>query len=466
MPTDRRIAVAAAVVIAAVLFALAPDGHLGYDTAYQLVWARDLTDGHTPQYDVRLAPTPHPLQILAGLPAAAPRAGGRRGDAALSLLAFGFLVVGLAVLGTLLFSLWVGLLAAALALTRPHLAEMAHLGDAALPAAALIVWAGVLELRRPPARVGAMALLAAAGLLRPEAWLAAGAYLLWAARGADRRTVALLAALAAAAPLLWMLSDLAVTGDPLWSLHHTRDDTTLLDRSTGLREGIEQLPRHLDFLVGPAALAAGAIGFAGGLVAARRRTGGLAVVMVLGGAGFLALAVAGLSLQPRYLAPLAAGVVLCAAVAAVGWTALDAGDPRRRRWRLAGWAVLAVLIAGLPFDIAEYAAVRAELQDDGPLLEELARGPARRFLDDCAPVAAPTIRPIPYLAFWSGARPAAFTEAGGPAGSGATLVTPSLESESYMGGGGEDQPQRVVVAAAPGQHVVARNRAWQVYSSC
>jgi hypothetical protein len=466
VPTDRRIAVAAAVVIAAVLFASAPGGHLGYDAEYQLVWARDLTDGHTPQYDVRLAPTPHPLQILAGIPAALLGQGGDEAMRLASLLAFGLLVVGLARLGTLLFSLWVGLLAAAVALTRPHLAEMAHLGDAALPAAALIVWAAVLELRRPPARVGAMALLAAAGLLRPEAWIAAGAYLLWAARGADRRTLALLAALAAAAPVLWILSDLAVTGDPLWSLHHTRDDTALLDRPTGLREGLEQLPRHLNFLLGPAVLAAGALGFGGGLLAARRRTAGLAVVMVLGGAGFLALAVAGLSLQPRYLAPLAAGVVLCAAVAALGWTAPGAGDRDRARWRLAGWAVLAVLVAGLPFDIAEHAAVRAELDDDGPLLEALARGPARRFLTECAPVAAPTIRPIPYLAFWTGTRPAAFTEAGGPAGAGATLVTPTLESESFMGGGGADQPQRVVVASAPGQHLVAQNRAWQVYSSC
>jgi hypothetical protein len=464
--SDRRIAVVAAVAIAAALYALAPDGHLGYDTTYQLVWARDLTDGLTPQYDVRLAPTPHPLQILAGMPAALLGQGGDEAMRLLGLLSFGFLAVGLARLGTLLFSVWVGLLAAAVALTRPHLAELAQLGDAAVPAAALIIWAAVLELRRPPARVGAMALLAAAGLLRPEAWVAAGAYLLWAARGAERRTVAVLAGLAAAGPVLWMLSDLAVTGDPLWSLHHTRDGTVALDRPTGLREGIEQVPRHLNFLVGPAALVAGALGFAGGLVAARRRMLGPAIAMVLGGAGFLVLAVAGLSLQPRYLAPVAAGVVLCAAVAALGWTALEPHDRHRSRWRAAGWAALAFLVAGLPFDLAEYASVRAELEDDGPALEELARGPAQPLLTGCRPVAVPTIRPIPYLAFWSGARPADFTEAGGPAGSGATLVTPTPASESYAGGGGEDQPERVVVPPAAEQRLVAENRAWQVYSRC
>jgi hypothetical protein len=184
------------------------------------------------------------------------------------------------------------------------------------------------------------------------------------------------------------------------------------------------------------------------------------------GAGFVVLAVAGLSLQPRYLAPLAAGVVLCAAVAALGWTALEAGDGRRARWRIAGWVVLAVLAAGLPFDVAEYAAVRGELVDDGPRLEELARGRARPFLRGCAPVAVPTIRPIPYLAFWSGARPAAFTEAAGPQRSGATLVTPTPESESYVGGGGEGQPQRVIVPPPPGRRLVAQNRSWQVFSRC
>ena len=57
-------------------------------------------------------------------------------------------------------------------------------------------------------------------------------------------------ALALAAPVLWALTDLLVTGDPLWSLAHTRDGTELLDRETGLGAALELLPRHVNFLAG------------------------------------------------------------------------------------------------------------------------------------------------------------------------------------------------------------------------
>ena len=39
-----------------------------YDTLYSLIWGRDLAGGDTPDYEVTLAPTPHPLAELAGIP--------------------------------------------------------------------------------------------------------------------------------------------------------------------------------------------------------------------------------------------------------------------------------------------------------------------------------------------------------------------------------------------------------------
>ena len=57
-----------------------------------------------------------------------------------------------------------------------------------------------------------LALLDVAGLLRPEAWLFAGVYWLYLCRGASPRERVRLAALVALAPVLWALSDLAVTG--------------------------------------------------------------------------------------------------------------------------------------------------------------------------------------------------------------------------------------------------------------
>ena len=37
-------------------------GFLNYDTAYSLLWGGDLAHGRLPDFDVPLAPTPHPLR--------------------------------------------------------------------------------------------------------------------------------------------------------------------------------------------------------------------------------------------------------------------------------------------------------------------------------------------------------------------------------------------------------------------
>src|SRR5204862_611117 len=84
-----------------------------------------------------------------------------------------------------------------------------------VPFLALVVWAAALEAARPRRGLLPMTLLAAAGLLRPEAWVLAGAYWLWCFAGRSPRERGGLLALVVAAPLGWALVDLAVTGDPL-----------------------------------------------------------------------------------------------------------------------------------------------------------------------------------------------------------------------------------------------------------
>jgi hypothetical protein len=443
------------VAAAAALYAVAAEARLGYDTVYQLVWGRELLDGALPQYDVRLAPTPHPLQVLVAAPLSLLGQGADEAMRALSLLALALLAAGVWRVGERLFSAPVGALAAAVVITRPHLIELAYLGDADIPAAALAAWAGALALDRRA--TAALSLLALAGLLRPEAWLLSLAYAAWLQHRGCLAPFRL--ALAVAGPVLWALSDLAVTGDLLWSLHHTRTGTDVLDRPTGAGEAVEQLPRQLNFLVGTPALVVGLLGFAAGLVAARRRMWPLVAVLVLLGGGFLVLALAGLSLQPRYLAGLAAAIAVCTGLGGLGRGVLG------ERWRLPCIAGLVALAAGLPFDAAELADVRDRVVDDGRALEELARGDARAAIRGCEPVAVPTIRPIPYLAFWTGAAPDAFAEAGTAPPSG-TLVTPTEASESWAGGGGEGRPPRVIPPVPAGFHEVAANDGWRVYATC
>ncbi len=113
--------------LAALLFLVAGHGLVNYDTLYTLVWGRDLAHGELPDYDVALAPTPHPLAtLLAGLatPLTDVRVGGLAGElAATAAIALAF--VALALLGWVVFRLgaaWfhpaVGVLAAVLLLTR------------------------------------------------------------------------------------------------------------------------------------------------------------------------------------------------------------------------------------------------------------------------------------------------------------------------------------------------------------
>jgi hypothetical protein len=465
---------------AALLYLAAAEARLGYDAAYQLVWGRELLDGALPQYDVRLAPTAHPLQVLLAAPLSLLGQAADEALRALSLLALALLAAGAYRVGARLFSAPVGALAAAVVITRPHLIELAYLGDADVPAAALAMWAAVVALGpgagdasprgpgldaypvAPEARDAlVLGLLALAGLLRPEPWLLSAGYLAFIARRRAPRELVPLAALAAAGPVLWALSDLAVTGDALWSLHHTRTGTDVLDRPTGAAEAVEQLPRHLNFLLGTPALVVALLGLVARLVAARDRMWGLVAVLVLLGGGFLVLALAGLSLQARYLTGLAAAIAVCAGIGGLGWQVL--GGPR---WRAAGIAGLVLLAVGLPFDTVDYADVRGRVVDDGRRLEELARGEGRAAIRDCGPVAVPTIRPIPYLALWTGAEPERFVEAGQAPPAQGTIVTPTDTSESWAGGGGEDQPERVVTPVPPGYAEVAANAAWRIYATC
>src|SRR5829696_5351736 len=211
---------------------------LNYDARYALVWARDLATGLTPDYTGPYAPTPHPLETLVSL-VAVPF--GEGGDAIMvwaALLCFGVLVWLAYRLGAEPFSPAVGVVTALVVLTRPALERDALLGYQDTPFAVLIVWAVLLESRRPKRGVPVLVLLAVAGLMRPEAWALAGLYALYVWRGASARERATYAGLVAAAPLLWALGDLLVTGDALHSLH----GTAALAESNERRRGLADVP--------------------------------------------------------------------------------------------------------------------------------------------------------------------------------------------------------------------------------
>ena len=247
-------------------------GFANYDTLYSLVWGQQLARGHNPSYRGTLVPTPHPLLELLGVILAPLGAQATLAIVvALAYVALATLAYLVFVLGSRWFSWPVGLAAAAFVLSRYEVLSYGVRAYADIPYVVLVLAALALESRRRRAGWPVLALLALAGLLRPEAWLFAGVYWLYLWRGCSPRERAALAALVAAAPLLWALSDLAITGHPLWSLTHTQKTARTLDRATGILNVPYYGARRLGEVLGPDGLLAAALGAVLALWLARPR---------------------------------------------------------------------------------------------------------------------------------------------------------------------------------------------------
>jgi len=437
---------AAAVLVGLAVFAFFGHAFLNYDSFYALLWGADLASGRTPDFQASVAPTPHPLQIIVSVPLSL------TGDAAedvllaLGLLALGFLAVGLFRLGQELFGTAVGLLAAAIVLTRVPILNFGIRGYVDLPMVALIVWAAILEVRRPRRGAPVLVLLAIAGLLRPEAWLFAAGYWLWL------RAPARLLPLALAAPAVWFALDGLVTGNPVHSASGTQDLARELGRQTGITSVAELMPRRLGEILRLPELLAAVAGFGFGWAFLRERMYLPSALAVLNALAYTAFGVARLPLLGRYLLLAAAMLALFAALGALGW--LRRPDPR---WRAVGIAALAAMAVFFPLqqagrldalrdDIAARDRIQADLRD---LVD-------RGAFDGCKRIGTGTHRPIPLLRYWLDRAPGTVTPDGGDC----RLIPATPEvAELAVLDPREPGARRI---EAIGADVIAGNRSWLV----
>jgi hypothetical protein len=380
--TERRIFVGLCAV--ALLAALLVPTYPNYDSYYHLVWGRELLDGVTPSFEAYAAPTEHPLWVA--YCALLDLVFGGIADRALVLtcvLAFVALVWATFRVGRACFSPLSGAVAALCVGSSFAFLLYAARGYVDVPFLALVLWAAALEAERPRRGVPVAVLLALAGLLRPEAWILAGAYWLWCRR--DWR----LLALAAVAPVLWCLTDLVVTGDPLFSVH----STSALAEDLGRTRGIAHVPgKFVSFLADTTRLPV----FAGGLLGIglawwrRAQLRSLHVPLALLGAGTLAFAgsgALGLSILPRYLTVPAVGICLFAgyAVGVFG-----------RRGAVVALALGLVFVA---IRIPSFTTLRNELRFIGDTHEAVAAMAADPAVRGCRPITLPTYRLVPDLRF-------------------------------------------------------------------
>ena len=489
--------------VSGVLLLVFPVGFPNYDTIYALVWGRELAHGQSPDYGAALPPTPHPLADLLGLVATP------IGDGAItvtmivayvSLALCGYLVYRL---GTIWFDRWIGAVAAAIVLTRAPFLSNGLRAYIDLPFIALCLGALTIEAKRSRAGWPVLALLALAGLLRPEAWGFSLIYLAYlsvdpdrlrqsetaerapleradtqsaglirpalvGARGAFCVPPPTLIVLALAGPILWVVFDAITTGQPLYSL-------------TGTQETVETLKRHTGpidlFLYGPRALGEvlqwpGMVGALGGVILGfaflRRRSALGIAAAVLALAAFAFLAAAGLAIIARYTMLLAAILSIFVAVALLGWRLLEPDHPWRRRWQLFAGLVLLMFVIWLPnqwdldsqvdTDLTNQARIESDLSDlvDAGAFEPL-----------CGKVAVPNHRAVPRLAFGLDVKPTQIvsaSEEGVPRHG--YFVKPASPFVIHNFILDPNDKTRFQLKVPDGFEEVARNESWIVYRRC
>jgi hypothetical protein len=459
---------------AILLWLIAGVGFVNYDTLYALVWGQQVTRGETPEYGLPIAPTPHPLAEALGIPLAPL---GPSASAAIAV-ALGFLALSACAwvlyrLGSAWFGRAAGATAAVVLLTRVPVLSYGVRAYVDVPYLLLVLSALLVETRRRRAGTPVLVLLALAGLLRPEAWAFSGVYWIYLAASSTRsypaRTrgeLARLALLAAAAPALWVLSDLLVTGDALWSLTNTKHTAATLGRVTGIGNVPVYIPRRIGEVLRPAVLAGAALGGVLSLawLGSRARLGaaaGVAAVVV-----FAAMAAFGLPIDTRYAFLAAAILCVFCGAGVFGWSALRRDDRRRVPWMAAGGVVLVALLATLPAQVRSAhhelsnLSRQESIQDD--LLAFVHKG---QISLQCGPVGVPNHAPIPLLALYLKARASLIVSAEAKQIEAGTYVDPAsveVEKEYVL----DPKDPHAAVSIPPGFTEAHSNRSWLIFERC
>jgi hypothetical protein len=456
--------------VSAVLLLLFPVGFPNYDTIYALVWGRELAHGLSPDYGSALPPTPHPLTDLLGLVMTP------LGDGAITvtmIVAYASLgLIGFFVyrLGAIWFDRWVGGVAAAIVLTRAPFLSNGLRAYIDMPYIAFCLAALLVETKRPRAGWPVLALLALAGLLRPEAWLFSLAYLAYLAWDPDRGSIpsAPLIALALAGPLAWALFDWATTGSPTYSFTGTQETVETLKRQTGPVDLVLYGPRRLGEVLQWPGMVGALGGVALGLAFLRRRAALGVAAAVLALAAFALLGSAGLAVIPRYTMLAAAVLAIFAALGLLGWRLLEPGHPWRRRWQLFAGLVALMFVVWAPnqwdLDSRVDADLTKQARIEGDLTDLVDAG---AFEPLCGKIAVPNHRAVPRLAFGLDIRPTQIVSASEEdAPRRGYFVAPASEFTTHNFILDPNDPTDLDLDVPAVYREVDRNESWKVYRRC
>jgi hypothetical protein len=369
-----------------------------YDSFYALLWGRDLLHLHLPDLRVYRGPTEHPLAIAFGVLCSIFGQGGARLMVLGSIGSFVAVVAGVYRLGRLCFGPVVGVLAGLLVLSRFFVENLAAQGYLDISYIALIVWAIVLEVERPRRGTPVFLTLAAAGLLRPDAWVLSGVYWLWCCWRAEPRRRLFYLALAAIAPLVWVAMDTVVTGHPFYSLSSTAGLAQELERTQGLSSVVASVWSYGVRIDKLPVIIGGLIGLPLAVWLAPRRVLTPLAALVLLLCVYVAEGAVGASVVDRYMMGAAVVLLLFCAVAIGGWAMLEPRSTLRRVW-MGGAAALIVFGAISVVTTLSLSNLRTTLAyhedfHEG-LVAALASGRVKAALERCPLLSLPNNKLIP-----------------------------------------------------------------------
>ncbi|MFT4034871.1 MAG: hypothetical protein QM679_04790 [Patulibacter sp.] len=425
VPRPRRPLLSAVVAIAAIVLLLRflyGPGIVGIDALWSLAWGRDLAHGAA--LSVSGTTTPHVLSNLLGLVLAPFGPDADRALVAVEYVGAATLIWSCGAVAWQLAGLPAGALAAILMLSREQLLYATRSGFLDVLAATLVALAAYFVVRGQARRwTGAAALLALAGLLRPEPWVLLAVLTLWCWQHSGRPDWRLVA-MTVAVPLLWALSDGLLAGDPLFSLHETGRVSHLFRIGQGIPDTagaqLSSIPRSIVRACGPELLLVAVLAAAtlwrpgpGGADERTRWFGGAdgplvtSLRLLTAGAAVLAATLAGQALTgtllfARFSLPFAALIVPVSAVVIV--TAL------RERFAVSATAGV-VVIAPILVAFALPLAIHARADTDAEQARYEAARAAIRPGVPCVPAVVPGRNLRAAVAAWTGHRATAVVAA-------------------------------------------------------
>jgi hypothetical protein len=272
--------------------------------------------------------------------------------------------------------------------------------------------------------------------------------------------------LAAAGPLVWVGSDLLITGDPLWSLTNTRHTASTLNRKAGIGNVPLYVPKRIGEVLQAVALAGAVVGALLALRWLSRRAlpGALAAVTAV--LVFAAFAAIGLPINTRYAFLAAALLCVFCGAAVFGWMSLPRGDRRRSWWMAAGALVAVALLVQAP---SQYRTADLELDKlagqeriEGDLTALVSTGAVNLR---CGPVGVPNHAPIPLLALYLRTSPENIRSAQSSEIASGVYLDPAsrqVEEEFIL----DVRDPHHAVSVPPGFTASAYNRSWLAFRRC